>query len=106
MAKIESKTLLAEAKSILKNQDGTARNWQAQPFSAATAASLAVRSVMAHFGMKAELGEEFAKDRKEIRDELTVLFTAPINFYRTYMVETFPAECPKIEKGKEYAEGC
>ena len=94
MAKISNGTLKAQCKRVADTKE-----WEADQWKAEDSAVCAIRTVLEEMGCKEELKDEHKETRRELVGILAPLFTAPINFRRTYLVEEGLA--PKMpEPGK------
>ena len=82
MAKIKNETLKAECARI-----GAMKKWDSANWTPANSAAVAIRTILTELGCKDELGDGFKKERQELVEAIECLFTAPINFQRTYLVE-------------------
>ena len=102
MAKIKNATVKAEAKRVCDNKIAKAGDSGVFEWTARDMAIVAVRAVLVEMGCKAELGDDMKESRTEVVDALEEMFTAPINYRRTYLIpEGLAPKMPeKTEKAK------
>lgn len=83
MAKIENTTLKNECKRLADTIQWEVGGWRNDHMAVAV-----LRTVLIELGCKEELKPEHAEARQKLVDIIAPCFTAPINYQRTYLVET------------------
>ena len=82
MAKIENSTLKAQCKRLTEK-----KQWEVESWTSTDSAIAAIRTVLEDMGCMEELGDEYKEERAKLASALAPLFTAPINWQRTYLVD-------------------
>ena len=78
-----SETLYKQCKRMTDTFEWEVRNWGARHMAIAV-----MRTVLEEFGCKEELGPEHAETREKVAKMIEAAFTAPINFQRTWLVNS------------------